>query len=101
MVSRASFGVVSTPEKQSQKAKKLESIGDSRQAAEQFKRLADVFAESDLAEEGLVRSALNYLKAGDFTKCREQVTELQRRYVNPTYLDAMGEVGNCAGARVS
>ena len=89
---RGPHAVEATPEKQSQKAKRLESIGDSRQAAEQYKRLGDEFAESDLAEEGIVLSARNWLKAGDFTKCREQVTELRRRYVNPTYLDAIGEV---------
>lgn len=89
---RGPHAVEATPEKQSQKAKRLESIGDSRQAAEQYKRLGDEFSESDLAEEGLVLSARNWLKAGDFTKCRAQVDELRRRYVNPTYLDAMGEV---------
>lgn len=89
---RGPHAVEATPEKQSQKAKRLESIGDSRQAAEQFTRLGDEFSESDLAEEGLVLSARNWLRAGDFTKCREQVNELRRRYVNPTYLDAMGEV---------
>ncbi len=90
--SRGPHAVEATPEKQSQKAKRLESIGDTRQAAEQYRRLANEFSESDLAEEGLVLSARNWLKAGDFTKCREQLTELRRRYVNPTYLDAMGEV---------
>lgn len=89
---RGPHATETTPEKQSQRAKKLEGIGDTRQAAEQFKRLADEFSESDLAEEGLVLSARNFLKAGDFTRCREQLTELRRRYVNPTYLDAMGEV---------
>ena len=89
---RGPHAVERTPDRQAQKAKRLESIGDSRQAAEQFKRLGDEFSESDLAEEGLVLSARNYLKAGDFTKARAQIDELRRRYVNPTYLDAMGEV---------
>ncbi len=89
---RGPHAVEATAEKQSQKAKRLESIGDSMQAAEQYKRLGDEFSESDLAEEGLVLSARNWLKAGNFTKCREQLTELRRRYVNPTYLDAIGEV---------
>lgn len=89
---RGPHAVELTPEKQSQKAKRLESIGDSRQAAEQFKRLGDEFPEADIAEEGLVLAARNYLKAGDYTKSRAQVDELRRRYVNPTYLDAIGEV---------
>ncbi|HLX64915.1 MAG TPA: tetratricopeptide repeat protein [Planctomycetota bacterium] len=89
---RGPHAVELTPEKQELKAKKFESIGDSNQAAEAFKRLADEFSESDLAEEGLVLSARNYLRAGDFAKCRAQVDELHRRYVNPTFLDAMGEV---------
>ena len=83
--------VETTPDRQSKKAKRLESIGDVRQAAEAYRRLADEFSESDLAEEGLVLSARNYLKAGDFTKCRAQLDELHRRYVNPAYLDAIGE----------
>src|SRR6185295_17117636 len=89
---RGPHAVEVTPENQERKAKKLESIGDTKQAAEQFKRLADEFSESDLAEEGLVFSARNYLRSGDFAKCREMVNELHRRYVNPTFLDAMGEV---------
>jgi tetratricopeptide (TPR) repeat protein len=89
---RGPEAVENTPEKQSAKAKRLMEIGDSRQAAEQFKRQANVYSESDLAEEGLILSAKNYLAAGDFTKCREQLTELRRRYANPSYLDAIGEV---------
>ncbi|HYF51934.1 MAG TPA: tetratricopeptide repeat protein [Planctomycetota bacterium] len=89
---RSKNAVESTPEKQVKKAARLQEIGDSRQAAEQYRRLADVYSESDQAEEGLVRSAKNYLAAGDFTKCREQLDELRRRYANPTFLDAIGEV---------
>jgi tetratricopeptide (TPR) repeat protein len=81
-----------TPEKQENKAKRLQSIGDSRQAADQFKRLADVYSEASEAEEGLILSAKNYLAAGDFTHCREEINELRRRYANPTFLDAIGEV---------
>lgn len=81
-----------TPDKQSAKAKHLEEIGDTRQAADQYRRLADAYSEADEAEEGLVRSARNYLAAGDFTKCRDQLNELRRRYANPAYLDAIGEV---------
>src|SRR5437763_43422 len=69
---RGPHAVERTPERQSAKAKRLESIGDSRQAAEQFKRLGDEFPEADIAEEGLVFAARNYLKAGDFTKARAQ-----------------------------
>jgi len=89
---RSPEAVENTPEKQSAKAKRLQEIGDSKQAAEQFKRQANVYSESDQAEEGLVLSARNYLAAGDFTKCREQVNELRRRYANPSFLDAIGEV---------
>ncbi|MCY3020613.1 MAG: tetratricopeptide repeat protein [Planctomycetota bacterium] len=89
---RGPAAVEPTPEKQSAKAKRLQGIGDSRQAAEQFKRLGNVYSESDLAEEGLVLSARNYLAAGDYTKCREQLTELRRRYANPAFLDVIGEV---------
>src|ERR1043165_7419572 len=89
---RGPHAVAATPEKQEENAKKLESIGDANQAAEQFKRLADEFSESDKAEEGLVFAARNYLRAGNFAKCRDMVTELHRRYINPTFLDAMGEV---------
>jgi TolA-binding protein len=89
---RSANAVEVTPEKQQAKAKRLERIGDSKQAAEHFRRLANVYSESGLEEEGLVLAARNYLAAGDYTKCREQINELRRRYVNPTYLDAMGEV---------
>jgi len=81
-----------TPEKQFDKAKRLEDIGDTRQAGEQYRRLADAYCESRLAEESLVRAARTYLSAGDFTKCRDQLKEVQRRYANPTFLDALGEV---------
>ena len=80
-----------TPEKQNAKAKRLQNIGDSRQAADQFKRLGDVYSESEQAEEGLVLSARNYLAAGDFTHAREELNELRRRYAHPTFLDAIGE----------
>jgi len=80
-----------TPEKQNEKARRLQNIGDSRQAADQFKRLADVYSESENAEEGLVYSAKNYLAAGDFTHAREELNALRRRYANPVYLDAIGE----------
>jgi len=89
---RGPEAVENTPEKQAARARRLQEIGDARQAAEQYKRLGNVYSESELAEEGLVRSARNYLAAGDFTKCREQLTELRRRYANPSYLDQMGEV---------
>lgn len=90
--SRGPTAVEATPEKQSERAKRLAEIGDSRQAAEQYQRLGNVYSESDLAEEGLVQSAKNYLAAGDFTKARQQLDELRRRYANPSYLDAIGEV---------
>lgn len=89
---RSSSAVEPTPEKQAAKAKRLQAIGDTRQAADQFKRLAEAYSDSDQAEEGLVFSARNYLAAGDYTSCREQLTELRRRYANPTLLDPMGEV---------
>jgi len=90
--SRGPQAVESTPEKQAAKAKRLQDIGDTRQAADQFKRLGDVYSESDQAESGLILSAKNYLAAGDYTNCREQLNELRRRYANPTFLDAIGEV---------
>ncbi|HEY3323359.1 MAG TPA: tetratricopeptide repeat protein [Planctomycetota bacterium] len=89
---RGPLSVEPTPDRQSGKAKRLQEIGDSRQAAEQYRRLADVYSESDLAEEGLVLSAKNYLAAGDYTKCRDQLSELRRRYANPSFLDSIGEV---------
>jgi TolA-binding protein len=89
---RGKDAVEVTPDKQLSKARRLENIGDTRQAADHYRRLANVYSESEQAEEGLVRAARNYLAAGDFTKCREQLNELRRRYVNPTYLDAIGEV---------
>lgn len=90
--SRAKRAVESTPAKQLKKAKQLEAIGDVRQAADQFKRLADVYTESDEAEEALVLSARNYLAAGSYTQCRKQLDELRRRYIHPTYLDLLGQV---------
>jgi outer membrane protein assembly factor BamD (BamD/ComL family) len=89
---RGATAVETTPEKQAAKAKRLQSIGDSRQAAEQYRRLADVYSEADQAEEGLILSAQNYLAAGDYTKCRDQLNELRRRYAHPTFLDAIGQV---------
>jgi outer membrane protein assembly factor BamD (BamD/ComL family) len=90
--SRGPLAVAPTPQKQVERARKLAEIGDSRQAADQYKRLANVFSESDLAEEGLILSSKYYLAAGDFTAAREQLDELRRRYANPSYLDAIGEV---------
>lgn len=89
---RGPLSVEVTPDKQAAKAAHLQDIGDSRQAAEQYRRLADVYTEADQAAEGLILSAKNYLAAGDYTKCREQLTELRRRYANPPFLDAIGEV---------
>src|SRR5437868_4938626 len=89
---RGPLSVEATPDKQSEKAKRFQQIGDSKQAAEQYRRLADAYSESDMAEEGLVQSAKNFLAAGDYTKCRDQLTELRRRYANPSFLDAIGEV---------
>jgi len=89
---RGPLSVEPTPDGQSAKAKRFQEIGDSRQAAEHYRRLADAYSESDMAEEGLVASAKNYLAAGDYSKCREQLNELRRRYANPSFLDAIGEV---------
>ncbi|MCW8129527.1 MAG: tetratricopeptide repeat protein [Planctomycetota bacterium] len=88
----AKDAVEPTPAKQLAKAKRLEEIGDVGQAADQFKRLADVYSESEQAEEALILSARNYLSAGNYTKCREMITELRRRYAHPTYLDLLGQV---------
>jgi TolA-binding protein len=89
---RGKDAVEVTPDKQLYKARRFETIGDTRQAADHYRRLADVYSESEQAEEGLVRAARNYLSAGDYTKCRDQLNELRRRYANPTFLDAIGEV---------
>lgn len=94
---RGPAAVENTPEKQAAKAKRLQAIGDFRQAAEQFERLANVYTgaysnDADLAEEALILSAKNYLAAGDFTKCRAQLNELRRRYASPSFLEAIGEV---------
>ncbi len=89
---RGPQAVEATPDRQAAKARRMQEIGDTHQAAEQFQRLANTYSESDLAEEGLILSAKNFLSAGDFTKCREQLEELRRRYANPSYLDAIGEV---------
>jgi TolA-binding protein len=89
---RGKNAVEPTPAKQLKKAKRLEAVGDVRQAAEQFRRLADVFTESDEAEEALILSARNYLAAGSYTKCRKQLAELRRRYIHPSYLDLLGQV---------
>jgi tetratricopeptide (TPR) repeat protein len=90
--SRGPNSVESTPSKQMEKAKHLETIGDVRQAADAYKRLADVYRESDQSEEALVYAAKNYLAAGNYTSSREMLKELRRRFVHPTYLDAMGQV---------
>ena len=84
--------VESTPAKQFKKAKRLEELGDVRQAAEEYRRLADVYSESDEAEEALILAAKNFLAAGNYTRCREEITEVRRRYVHPTFLDALGQV---------
>jgi len=89
--------VARTPALQMEKAKRLEALGDVRQAAEQYRRLADVYVESQEAEEALILSARCFLAAGSYTKCREQLNELRRRYVHPTYLDAMGQVEAALG----
>ena len=89
---RSASAVATTPDKQLAVAKRFEAIGDTRQAADHYRRLSDVYSESEQAEEGLVRAARNYLAAGDYTNCRAQLNELRRRYANPTYLDAIGEV---------
>jgi outer membrane protein assembly factor BamD (BamD/ComL family) len=84
--------VAATPRLQSQKAKRFADLGDVRQAAEQYRRLADQFPESAEAEEALILSARNFFAAGEYNKSRDQLEELRRRYVHPTYLDAMGQV---------
>jgi outer membrane protein assembly factor BamD len=94
---RGSTAVAATPALQLDKAKKLEALGDVRQAGEQYRRLADVYIESQEAEEALILSARCYLAAGNYTKCREELNELRRRYVHPTYLDAMGQVESALG----
>jgi outer membrane protein assembly factor BamD len=86
-----------TPALQMEKAKRLEALGDVRQAAEQYRRVAEVYMESQEAEEALILSARCYLAAGSYTKCRDQLNELRRRYVHPTYLDAMGQVEAALG----
>src|SRR5262249_33945760 len=58
---RGPNAVETTPEKQAAKAKRLEQIGDVKQAAEQYRRLGDVYSEAEQAEEGLILSARNYL----------------------------------------
>lgn len=82
----------STPSRQYARAKQFELVGDARQAAIAWERLAFSYPESDEAEEALIFSAKNHLAAGSFTKCRAMIEELRRRYANPTYLDAMGQV---------
>jgi TolA-binding protein len=83
-----------TPEKQLRKARNLEKIGAVGQAAEEYKRLAERYPEADAASEALVGSARCFLSAGDFTRCREQLDELRRRWrsIPPEYLDALGKV---------
>lgn len=85
--------VAPTPHRQMLKAMHLESLGDARQAAEQYRRLAERYPEAEEATEALIRSARNYLAAGDFTNCRKQLNELRRRWrsIPPAYLDALGK----------
>lgn len=94
---RGPNAVESTPARQYEKARRQEEIGDVKQAAESYRRMADVYTESDKAEEALIRSAKNFLSAGDFTRCREELNELRRRYSQPRYLDAYGEVQAALG----
>ncbi|MCZ7647189.1 MAG: tetratricopeptide repeat protein [Planctomycetota bacterium] len=89
---RGKTNVESTPARQYQVAKHFEQVGDVLQAAVAYQRLGDAYPESDEAEESLILSAKNFLAAGDFTQCRHELDELRRRYANPTYLDAMGQV---------
>jgi len=84
--------VESTPARQLEKAKKLEALGDVRQAADHFERLSNVYSESEQAEEALILAAKNHLAAGSYSKCREMIIELRRRYAHPTYLDLLGQV---------
>ena len=89
---RGKNAVKLTPKKQLELAKRLEAIGDVRQAAEQYRRLADVYTEDVAVEEALILSSKNYLAAGDYTSCRKQIKELRRRFIHATKLDALGEV---------
>lgn len=82
----------STPALQRQRAHRFEELGDVLQAAEQYKRLADRFPESGESEEALILAARNFFAAGEYSQSRDQLDELRRRYVHPTYLDAMGQV---------
>ncbi len=72
-------------------------IAEARQAAEEFKRLAELFPGADFisdakgeahnfAEEGRLRAAKNYLAAGNFTAAKEQLDEL-RIDLNPFEVD--------------
>jgi outer membrane protein assembly factor BamD (BamD/ComL family) len=72
-------------------------MGDVRQAAEQYRRMADNFPDAQEAEEALILSARACLAAGEYATCREQLNELRRRYIHPTYLDAMGQVEAALG----
>ena len=81
-----------TPALQRKRAQGFEKLGDVRQAAEQYKRLANQFPESSEAEEALILAARNFFAAGEYNESRDQLEELRRRYVHPTYLDAMGQV---------
>jgi tetratricopeptide (TPR) repeat protein len=94
---RGEATVEPTPAQQMEKARQLAALGDLQQAAEQFRRLADIYPDAQEAEEALILAAKSYLEAGDFTKCREQLTELRRRYLHPIYLDGMGQVEAALG----
>lgn len=81
-----------TPALQRKRAQHYEELGDVLQAAEQYRRLSERYPESGEAEEALISSARNFLAAGEYSLCRDQMDELRRRYVHPTYLDLMGQV---------
>jgi outer membrane protein assembly factor BamD (BamD/ComL family) len=81
-----------TPALQRKRAQHFEELGDVLQAAEQYRRLAEQFPEAAESEEALIAAARNFLAAGEYSLCRDQMEELRRRYVHPTYLDLMGQV---------
>ncbi len=89
---RGQDAVEPTPTKQLKKARRLEQLGDVRQAAEQYRRLSEVYSEADQSEEALILSAKNYLALGKYSESRKQLAELRRRFIHPTYLDALGQV---------
>lgn len=89
---RGSDTVAPTPALQRKNAQQCEELGDVLRAADQYRRLAERYPESAEAEEALIASARNYLAAGEYSLCRDQLEELRRRYVHPTYLDLVGQV---------